>query len=163
MDDFNLFIYLKQLELRRVQHLVGDMQRQRQELSQAVRQLTENSNTLYQQIKPKEHQQHKKRTDSAWAETDLDSMQTIDHTMDNITLSAENLNLSKRDLSNYSNTISYTEPYSGNSSLSNFSPSNKKLGTVQSIPEGHRYQGSESTDLSGLDSDDLLDQSTFGN
>ena len=37
-------------ELRRVQQLVGDMQRQRQELSQAVRQLTENSNTLYQQM-----------------------------------------------------------------------------------------------------------------
>lgn len=42
-------------ELRRVQQLVGDMQRQRQELSQAVRLLTENSNTLYQQIKPNEH------------------------------------------------------------------------------------------------------------
>lgn len=33
-------------ELRRVQHLVGDMQRQRQELSQAVRQLTENTQSL---------------------------------------------------------------------------------------------------------------------
>lgn len=42
-------------ELRRVQHLVGDMQRQRQELSMAVRQLTENSNTLCQQIKPNDH------------------------------------------------------------------------------------------------------------
>lgn len=42
-------------ELRRVQHLVGDMQRQRQELSMAVRQLTENSNTLCQQIKPSEY------------------------------------------------------------------------------------------------------------
>jgi hypothetical protein len=37
-------------ELRRVQNLVGDMQRQRQELSLAVRQLTENSNNLYQQM-----------------------------------------------------------------------------------------------------------------
>lgn len=37
-------------ELRRVQQLVGDMQRQRQELSLAVRQLTDNSNSLYQQM-----------------------------------------------------------------------------------------------------------------
>lgn len=41
-------------ELRRVQSLVGDMQRQRQELSSAVRQLTENSNRLYQEIGNKE-------------------------------------------------------------------------------------------------------------
>ncbi|XP_063704263.1 myosin-13 isoform X2 [Culicoides brevitarsis] len=50
-------------ELRRVQVLVADMQRQRQDLSFAVRQLTDNSNSLYDQLK--------KRSD-AWSETDLD-------------------------------------------------------------------------------------------
>lgn len=39
-------------ELRRVQQLVGDLQRQRQELSIQVRQLTEKSHSLVQQIKP---------------------------------------------------------------------------------------------------------------
>lgn len=39
-------------ELRRVQQLVGDLQRQRQELSVQVKQLTEKSHSLVQQIKP---------------------------------------------------------------------------------------------------------------
>ncbi|KAG5671662.1 hypothetical protein PVAND_001851 [Polypedilum vanderplanki] len=61
-------------ELRRVQQLVGDMQRQRQELSQAVRELTDNSNTIYQEMN-RNVTGIKKRTSSAsWTETDLDSM-----------------------------------------------------------------------------------------
>lgn len=53
-------------ELRRVQVLVADMQRQRQDLSFAVRQLTDNSNSLYHQLR--------KRSDTKcpWSETDLD-------------------------------------------------------------------------------------------
>jgi peptidoglycan hydrolase CwlO-like protein len=39
-------------ELRRVQQLVGDLQRQRQELSIQVRHLTEKSHSLVQQIRP---------------------------------------------------------------------------------------------------------------
>lgn len=39
-------------ELRRVQQLVGDLQRQRKELSVQVRQLTEKSHSLVQQIRP---------------------------------------------------------------------------------------------------------------
>lgn len=39
-------------ELQRVQQLVGDLQRQRQELSIQVRHLTEKSHTLVQQIRP---------------------------------------------------------------------------------------------------------------
>ena len=38
--------------MRRVQQLVGDLQRQRQELSIQVRQLTEKSHSLVQQIRP---------------------------------------------------------------------------------------------------------------
>ncbi|KAK0183272.1 hypothetical protein PV327_001329 [Microctonus hyperodae] len=75
-------------ELRRVQQLVGDLQRQRQELSIQVRQLTEKSHSLVQQIKPNDPpsvlpvaQVHhsKKRTQSSWLETDLDSGMTFDH------------------------------------------------------------------------------------
>lgn len=39
-------------ELRRMQQLVGDLQRQRKELSIQVRQLTEKSHSLVQQIRP---------------------------------------------------------------------------------------------------------------
>lgn len=72
-------------ELRRVQQLVGDMQRQRQELSQAVRQLTENSNTLYHQMKPSDLQQlgshinKKRQQSSCWMETDLDTLASTSH------------------------------------------------------------------------------------
>jgi hypothetical protein len=69
---FNLFPL--HLELRRVQQLVGDMQRQRQELSQAVRELTDSSNSIYQEMN-RNVTGIKKRTSSAsWTETDLDSM-----------------------------------------------------------------------------------------
>lgn len=39
-------------DLQRVQQKVGDLQRQRKELSMQVRQLTDRSNNLQQQIKP---------------------------------------------------------------------------------------------------------------
>jgi hypothetical protein len=51
------------------------MQRQRQELSQAVRELTDSSNSIYQEMNRNVTGIHKKRTSSAsWTETDLDSM-----------------------------------------------------------------------------------------
>lgn len=74
-------------ELRKVQSLVGDMQRQRQELSFAVNQLTLNSNTFAESVKSSSIMlpAHKsttntlpsylnKRLHSNWTETDLDSM-----------------------------------------------------------------------------------------
>lgn len=73
-------------ELRRVQQLVGDMQRQRQELSQAVRQLTDNSNHLYNQMKSPDPSlsgggvgMKKRPGDTSWMETDLDSNRCIEH------------------------------------------------------------------------------------
>ncbi|XP_065205753.1 uncharacterized protein kmr isoform X2 [Planococcus citri] len=67
-------------ELRRVQMLVGDLQRQRNELSAQVRQLTEKSKTLCQQIRPSPTGiagagpvPAKKRATSGWIETDLDN------------------------------------------------------------------------------------------
>ncbi|XP_075235264.1 uncharacterized protein LOC142332611 isoform X2 [Lycorma delicatula] len=72
-------------ELRRVQTLVGDLQRQRQELSLQVRQLTEKSHSLSQQIRPGPTGiagagpiLGKKRAASSWLETDLDSQVTRD-------------------------------------------------------------------------------------
>lgn len=60
------------------------MQRQRQELSQAVRELTDSSNTIYQEMN-RNVTGIKKRTSSAsWTETDLDSM---DHSRMNDSMS----------------------------------------------------------------------------
>lgn len=74
-------------ELRKVQSLVGDMQRQRQELSFAVSQLTLNSNPFVEppKVASATLPAHKpasntlpsylnKRLHSNWTETDLDSM-----------------------------------------------------------------------------------------
>ncbi|KAG8321060.1 Pleckstrin y domain-containing A member 5 [Homalodisca vitripennis] len=83
-------------ELARVQSLVGDLQRQRLELSSQVRQLTERSNSLSQQIRPsptgvQAYQMgyyrtypgvgavgSKKTLTSSWLETDLDTQVTQD-------------------------------------------------------------------------------------
>nr|XP_018897235.1 PREDICTED: uncharacterized protein LOC109030629 isoform X1 [Bemisia tabaci] len=72
-------------ELSRVQALVGDLQRQRQELSTQVRQLTEKSHSLGEQIRPGPTGvagagpiPAKKKTMSGWLETDLDSQVTQD-------------------------------------------------------------------------------------
>ncbi|XP_034951955.1 uncharacterized protein kmr isoform X7 [Chelonus insularis] len=86
-------------ELRRVQQLVGDLQRQRQELSIQVRQLTEKSQSLVQQIKPNDSstltgpQLHnpKKRAPSSWLETDLDSGMTFDHGLDSPSSSSSSM------------------------------------------------------------------------
>ncbi|XP_058449352.1 uncharacterized protein LOC131429277 isoform X4 [Malaya genurostris] len=83
-------------ELRRVQRLVGDMQRQRQELSQAVRQLTDNSDTLSSQINKngENRSQIKKRQHrTSWIETDLDSLVSKDHGKNE---SSSSLNLSDK-------------------------------------------------------------------
>ncbi|KAL0273170.1 UNVERIFIED_CONTAM: hypothetical protein PYX00_005908 [Menopon gallinae] len=72
-------------ELRRVQQLVGDLQRQRHELSAQVKQLTEKSDTLVQQIRPGPTGvagagpiPGKKKSSSTWLETDLDLLVTQD-------------------------------------------------------------------------------------
>ncbi|XP_038104800.1 uncharacterized protein LOC6032089 isoform X8 [Culex quinquefasciatus] len=88
-------------ELRRVQRLVGDMQRQRNELSQAVRQLTDNSDSLHKQInKNGDSRSHiKKRSQgAAWVETDLDSLVSKDQGRHDSTLS---LNVSEKQSSVY--------------------------------------------------------------
>lgn len=63
-------------ELKRVQLLVGDLQRQREDLSIQVRQLTEKSNTLSMQMNNDENEiRGKKRpANDTWVETDLDNI-----------------------------------------------------------------------------------------
>lgn len=50
------------------------MQRQRQELSQAVRELTDSSNTIYQEMNRNVTGIKKRSSSTSWTETDLDSM-----------------------------------------------------------------------------------------
>ncbi|XP_070507021.1 uncharacterized protein kmr isoform X12 [Chironomus tepperi] len=77
-------------ELRRVQQLVGDMQRQRQELSQAVRELTDSSNTIYQEMNRNVTGIKKRTSSTSWTETDLDSM---DHSRTSDSLSESQIPL----------------------------------------------------------------------
>ncbi|XP_018569037.1 uncharacterized protein LOC108909240 isoform X3 [Anoplophora glabripennis] len=69
-------------DLQRVQKKIGDLQKQRQELSIQVRQLTDRSNNIPQQkSSPSSVQssQCKKKITSLWRETDLDTMNIVDH------------------------------------------------------------------------------------
>lgn len=50
------------------------MQRQRQELSQAVRELTDSSNTIYQEMNRNVTGMKKRTSSTSWTETDLDSI-----------------------------------------------------------------------------------------
>nr|XP_017035742.1 uncharacterized protein LOC108084169 isoform X4 [Drosophila kikkawai] len=134
-----------QSELERVQSLVGDMQRQRHELSSAVRQLTENSTRLYQEIGNKEmngggstNGSLKKRSNStSWTETDLDANMMRSG-------SRQQLNDSSLNLS----TPLYVDTNNGSTKLSDY----------------NRYNGGGSSDaleMSGVDSDGFLDSNPF--
>lgn len=139
-----------QSELERVQSLVGDMQRQRHELSSAVRQLTENSTRLYQEIGNKEltpangscsggtsNGSLKKRSNSTcWTETDLDA--NMMHSGSQQHLNDSTLNLS-------------TPLYVDTNSSAKLSDYN-------------RYNGSsDALEMSGVDSDGFLDSNPFAN
>ncbi|KAF5288662.1 hypothetical protein FQR65_LT11975 [Abscondita terminalis] len=70
-------------DLHRVQQKVGNLQRQRQELSAQVKQLTDRSNSLQQlrlsSISTHLAQGNKKKLNPLWRETDLDTMTFVDH------------------------------------------------------------------------------------
>lgn len=144
------------LELRRVQQLVGDMQRQRQELSQAVRQLTDNSNSIYQEMNKNASHIKKHRTSStSWMETDLDDQM-------------------KKDMSNYSmDSMDQTTPLyiDTNSTLNSQNiincSSSSKLSDyeISKLMNGKMPNGysDEIIDSLGLESDDLLESSAFSN
>ncbi|XP_055849815.1 uncharacterized protein LOC129914533 isoform X4 [Episyrphus balteatus] len=151
---------LLESELKRVQQLVGDMQRQRQELSQAVRQLTENSNRLYQEIGNKEGSSTptasshiKKRTSSTcWIETDLDSMVSVDRTVNDTPSLSTPLYVDTSSANSSVNVINY----SGSSKHSEFDDGGK-------INRTYRYQDSDPLETSGVDSDGFLDTNPFAN
>ncbi|CAH0731873.1 unnamed protein product, partial [Brenthis ino] len=63
-------------EVSRVQHLVSALQRQRQELSRAVRHLTQQSHALQT---THDSMPGKRRPTTSWQETNLDTGHTIDH------------------------------------------------------------------------------------
>lgn len=138
------------------------MQRQRQELSQAVRQLTENSNTLYQQIKPNEFSSHiKKRNPSiiGWMETDLDSMAYIDHGSTPTSSSADHTMHNSYSDFNNSTTPLYIDTSSASSNILNCSSS-----TNRNFYGNHKHQESDGIESSGMESEsDLLEGSQFSN
>lgn len=135
------------------------MQRQRQELSQAVRQLTENSNTLYQQIKPNDFSSNNKKRPSiiGWMETDLDSMAYIDHGSTPTSSADHTINNSYSDFNN-STTPLYIDTSSTSSNILNCSSS-----TNRNFYGNHKHQESDGIESSGMESDDLLEGSQFSN
>ncbi|KAL9900753.1 pleckstrin homology domain-containing family A member kramer isoform 3-T16 [Glossina fuscipes fuscipes] len=157
-------------ELKRVQTLVGDMQRQRQELSSAVRQLTENSNRLYQEIGNKEQDglrvnesssnngSIKKRGNTGcWIETDLDSMISVNRTLSDSTM-------------NLSQPLYVDTSTVGTSKLSDFSGSedviNEATRRSHNSNSSHLYRYNDLSDnleTSGVDSDGFLDTNPFAN
>ncbi|CAD1478113.1 unnamed protein product, partial [Heterotrigona itama] len=121
-------------ELRRVQQLVGDLQRQRKELSIQVRQLTEKSHNLVQQIRPQPTSaptvhQPKKRTQNSWLETDLDSGITLDHGLDSPSSPA--LSSSPRGKQNGGPYPHFGSP----TQIKDSSPTNRQQTNLQSYPQ----------------------------
>lgn len=143
-------------ELRRVQHLVGDMQRQRHDLSQAVRQLTENSNTLYQQIKPSDSSSHlkKKNLSTSWTETDLDSMISTDHQLSS---SIDNISINTQDLS----ASTYLNNRSGNLSSLNCSTSDNGDYMFNKLISSHKPQDFDAIESSEVENEDFLEGKTI--
>lgn len=137
-------------ELRRVQSSVSDMQRQRHDLSQAVRQLTENSNTLYQQIKPDHSSQTKKKNlSTSWTETDLDSMLSTDHQLSS---SIDNISINTQDLS-----ASTYLNRSGNLSSLNCSTSDNGDYMFNKLMSSHKHQEFDPVESSEVENDDFLE------
>lgn len=165
-------------ELKRVQTLVGDMQRQRQELSSAVKQLTENSSRLYQEIGNKEHGSlrngdsssnlgsMKKRSNSGcWIETDLDTMMCVNRTLGDSTMNLStplyvdtSSNNATGNLLNCSSTSSKLSDYNTGDSLTN--ESQRRMGSSSF----YRYNdSSDNLETSGVDSDGFLETNPFAN
>lgn len=127
------------------------MQRQRQELSQAVRELTDNSNSIYQEMNRNASGIKKRTSSTSWTETDLDS------------LDASRISLSD------SITPLYIETASSANSSSNIvnCSSSSKIGEYEmnQLMNGRLSNGysEEIIESIVLDNDDLLEGSAFSN
>lgn len=130
---------------------MGDMQRQRQELSQAVRELTDNSNSIYQEMNRNASGIKKRTSSTSWTETDLDSLE------------ASRMSLSD------SITPLYIETASSANSSSNIinCSSSSKFGEFEmnQLMNGRLSNGysEEIIESIVLDNDDLLEGSAFSN
>lgn len=132
------------IELRRVQQLVGNMQRQRQELSQAVRELTDNSNSIYHEMNRNTSGIKKRTTSGSWTETDLDSLST-----------------SRVSLNDSSGQLFIETASSHNSSnIINCSSSSKIPDFNGRLSNGY---SEEIIDSMTLDNDEMLEGSNFSN
>lgn len=127
------------------------MQRQRQELSQAVRELTDNSNSIYQEMNRNASGIKKRTSSTSWTETDLDSLDT-----------------SRMSLSD-SVTPLYIETMSSANSSTNIvnCSSSSKINEydMSKLMNGRLSNGysEEIIDSMVLDNDDLLEGSAFNN
>lgn len=133
-------------ELRRVQQLVGDMQRQRQELSQAVRELTDNSNSIYQEMNRNASGIKKRTNSNSWMETDLDSQSLSDSTTSHYIETPSSANSSHNIMN-----------CSSSSRISDYDMSKLMNGRLSDV------YNEEIIESIGLESDDLLEGSAFSN
>lgn len=140
-------------DLQRVQKKIGDLQKQRQELSIQVRQLTDRSNNIPQQkSSPSSVQssQCKKKITSLWRETDLDTMNIVDHgeLWDNSTSTNAsmplyiNTDMKLGDSDFYNRSIRSSDSTSDNTSLNSNLPQEKQeIKTVRIVKrESERRQ-----------------------
>lgn len=126
------------------------MQRQRQELSQAVRELTENSNSIYQEMNRNASGIKKRTSSTSWTETDLDSLDT-----------------SRMSLSGSITPLYIDTASSANSSNIINCSSSSKIGDydINKLMNGRLSNGfnEEIIESIALDNDDLLEGSAFSN
>jgi hypothetical protein len=127
------------------------MQRQRQELSQAVRELTDSSNSIYQEMNRNVTGIKKRTTSTSWTETDLDS--NDHHGIDCMSESSSSIPLFVDTMSNsmHSNNIINC---SSSSKIEDFDMMNGKL--------IHSYTD-EIIDSMALENEDFEGSSAFNN
>lgn len=127
------------------------MQRQRQELSQAVRELTDNSNSIYQEMNRNASGIKKRTSSTSWTETDLDSLDT------------SRMSLSESITPLYIETMASAN---SSSNIVNCSSSSKISDyDLSKLMNGRLSNGysEEIIDSIVLDNDDLLEGSAFSN
>ena len=125
------------------------MQRQRQELSYAVRQLTDNSNSIYQEMNRNASHMKKRSNSTSWTETDLDSM---DQSRMDYFASEGNTPL-----------FIDTSAHSGHSANIINCSSSSKIADYERLLNGNSGSNGGYAEDIGMESDDLLENSAFSN
>lgn len=127
------------------------MQRQRQELSQAVRELTDNSNSIYQEMNRNASGIKKRTSSTSWTETDLDSMDTSRMSL------SDSITPLYIDIASSANSSSNIINCSSSSKISEHE--------INKLMNGRLSNGysEEIIESIALDNDDLLEGSAFSN